>query len=167
MSKNIHRFGDWDKASKLAQNLHKEINDANRIALQKVGLKTEREVVKYIQSQPSDWPSLDENYLKRKERQGDSNLMLRKSGTYINSIRSSVIAPLSKVFVGVKKEAVSDDGEVLANIGKTLEYGSEKMNIPPRPHFGPVKKNMLKKIREEGLFTKYLNEALKRKYGLK
>lgn len=164
---SIKRFGDWDKARKMSDGLKDDISKANKVALMQVGLKTERLVVKYIQSQPKTWPPLDEKYLRRKERQGDSNLMLRKSGTYINSIRSSVEVPAQLVFVGVKKEAVSEEGEVLANIGATLEYGSEKMNVKARPHFGPVKKLMLRKIRDENLFTTYLNAELRRKYGIK
>ena len=42
-----------------------------------------------------------------------------------------------------------------------------RSQVKARPHFGPVKKMMIKKIREENLFTEYLNKALKRKYGLK
>lgn len=164
---NIRRFGDWKKAQNMSNNLKKDINHANTVALKQIGLKTERLVVKYIQSQPKTWPPLSEDYLRRKERQGDSNLMLRKSGTYINSIRSSVEEPKKLVFVGVKKEAVSDEGEVLANIGAVLEYGSEKINVKPRPHFEPVKKQMLRKIKTEKLFTNYLNNELRRKYGIK
>lgn len=167
MADNIRRFGDWDKARRMSKGLKNDIVDANKVALKQVGLKTERLVVKYIKSQPKTWPPLEEKYLRAKTRQGYSNLMLRKTGTYVNSIRSSVEDAGSLVFVGVKKEAQSDDGEVLANIGEVMEYGSEKRNIKPRPHFGPVKKLMTRKIKEEGLFTQYLNAQLKRKYGIK
>ena len=164
---NIRKFGDWSELRKLSKNLKSEITNANIIALKKVGLQTEREVVKYIQSQPSEWPELDKKYLKRKEKKGYSNKMLYKTGDYVGRITSYVFNPESGVFVGVKSKVVSKDDEPLVTIGHVLEYGSEKRNVKPRPHFGPVKKIMLKKIREEGLFTKYLNEALKRKYGLK
>lgn len=163
---NIKKFGDWEKARKLSNGLGDEISHANKVALMQVGLQTERMVVKYIQSQPKEWPSLDPKYLRYKERKGYSNLMLRKTGTYINSIRSYVEDANSLVFVGVKKEIQNEDGEVLANIGAVMEYGSEKRNVKARPHFGPIRTEMLRKIQEEKLFTKFLNESLRRKYGL-
>jgi len=163
----VTRFGDWDKARRLSKNLKNEIVEANKVALRQVGLKTERMVVKYIQSQPSIWHPLNETYLRRKERQGFSNLMLRKTGSYINKITSHVIDANSLVFVGLKSGTVSKEGEDLVTIGHVMEYGSEKRNVKARPHSGPVQKLMSRKIREEQLFTFYLNQQLKRRYGLK
>jgi hypothetical protein len=46
-----------------------------------------------------------------------------------------------------------------------MEFGSKKRNIPPRPFLSPAHKMMLKKIKEDRLFQRFLLEELKRKYG--
>lgn len=165
---NVRRIGDWNKARALSKGLKSEIIVANRIALQRIGLETEKWLVKYIKSQPNTWPPLDAEYLRRKTSGNPSysENMLTRTGSYINSITSNVIDPVSKVFVGVKKGVMSDDGEDLVKIGAVLEYGSEKMNVKPRPHFSAVQRYMRKRIVEKRLFTKHIQDVLRKKYGV-
>lgn len=164
----VRKTGNWNKARALSKNLKSEIEIANKIALQRIGLETEKWLVKYIKSQPSTWPPLSPEYLKQKTSGNPrySELMLIRSGTYINSITSTVIDPASKVFVGVKRGAQSEDGEDLIEIGAVMEFGSEKRNIKARPHFSPVNRYMRKRIVEKRLFTKHIGQVLNKKYGV-
>ncbi len=160
----IKRIGDWNKARQMTNNLNNDIELANTIVLKKIGLKTERLIIKWIASQPSSWPKLSEDYQEWKSKKGLSNLMLRKSSDMINRITSD--ANENRAFIGVKKNAINKEGEKLANIAAVMEFGSKKRNIPARPFLSPAHRLMLRKIREDRLFQKFLLEELKRKYIL-
>lgn len=184
MAKHFKKFGNWDLAGLLTNNLKKDIQDSNKKALKQLGLRTERLIVKWIQRQPSSWPALNEKYLDQKVRQGYSGLMLRRTGSLINAITS--YASDNEVFVGVKrgkkhpggkgrgrdskgrftKKESGGGGEDIANIAAIMEYGSQKRNIPPRPYLLPAYKQIRREIVETKYFSKFLLEYLKKKYSI-
>ena len=160
------KVGDWSGARRLTREMKGVISDSNTRTLMQIGLITERKVIKFIQSQPGIWPALNEKYKARKIAMGESNLMLRRSGQYINNISSWVDAPVPQVFIGVKKTVTDDEGNELANIGAIMEFGSKKAGIPARPHFNPVHRVMRIKIQKDNMFGQEAMKQLKRKYRL-
>lgn len=166
MANNFKKVGNWGKATRLTNSLKGDISHATGIALRRIGLETERKVVKYIQRQPSTWPALSDEYKERKAAQGYSNLMLRRTGDYINRITSSVAPDKMSVFVGVRKGVRSKDGSKLWQIGAVLEYGRKGDTKKARPHFRPVNKLMRKKIVSKDLFGKAVWDYIKMKHSL-
>lgn len=163
---SFRRVGNWSAARRLSTELKYDINHAAGIAMRRVGLETERKVVKYIQKQPSTWPPLTEKYKERKQKQGYSTLMLRRTGDYITRITSTVAPDKMSVFVGVRKGVKSKEGDDMVQIGAVLEYGRKGDKRLARPHFKPVNRVMSKKIAEQDLFGKAVYEYIKRKHGI-
>lgn len=160
----VKRVGDWTKAGLLIRNLKPDIKKANTLALMQVGLKAESLMVKFIQRQPGTWPSLNEQYLERKTAEGKSNQMLIATSSMISAITSSVKYP--NVFVGVKRNKVSKDGENIANIAAVMAFGTRDETIPARDFLTPPMKQVLRAINQERLFARILMQLLKRKYGI-
>lgn len=164
MAKNIKKVGRWDLAGMVTKNLKHDIKDSNLIVNRKMGSLLERYVIKWIKRQPGLWAPLNEKYKKRKEKQGYSNLTLRRTGTLINNITS--VANVDMFFCGVKREVKYNDGESVANIALIMEVGSAKRNIPPRPYLTPAMRWMGMKIRTEKLYEVMLMDYIRKKYGI-
>lgn len=161
---NFEKFGDWDLAGLFTGNLAKDIEASNKLALRQLGLRTERLVVKWIQRQPGSWPALNEKYLEQKRKQGYSTLMLRRTGSLINSINS--YADNKEVAIGVKRDTRNSEGGDLVSIAAIMEYGSQAQNIPPRPYFSPAFKQIRREIIETKYFSAFLLQYLKKKYRI-
>lgn len=161
---SVKKYGDWDLARLMTSSLKSDIDAATKVALKRIGLETERKVVKYIKRQPKTWPPLSPAYRTYKSSQGYSTNMLRKTGDYINSINSQLSDNNRTVFIGAKKASISKQGESYALIAAVLEFGSRKRNIPARPHFSPVNRVMKKKIVSEQTFARHVYHHLQRKY---
>jgi len=166
MSQNFRKVGNWGKATRLANEVGADIKHATGVVMKRVGLEAERKVVKYIQKQPSTWPKLSEEYKQRKISQGYSQLMLRRTGDYINRITSTVSADSSSVFVGVRKGVKNKEGDDLVQIGAVLEYGRKGDARIARPHFRPVNRLMRKKIVEQDMFGMGVYNYIRTKYSV-
>ena len=167
MANNFKKVGNWGGANRLTKEIGGDISHAVGIALMRVGLETERKVVKYIQRQPMTWEPLSDEYKARKAAQGYSNLMLRRTGDYINRITSTVAPDKMSVFVGVRKGvAKKGSDQEMWQIGAILEYGTKDKTTPARPHFRPVNNLMRKKIVSKDLFGKAVWDYIKTKHSL-
>ncbi len=154
----------FDRAYKMIHGLDKEIEKASIIAMKRIALRAEREVIKLIQSQPSWWPELSEEYKEWKAKHGYSTQMLRRSSDMINRITTY---NFGKVFlVGVAKHITNSEGQKIANIAATMEYGSLSRNIPPRPFLLPSKAKVIQEVRRTGEFGNFVLNYIKKKNGL-
>ena len=162
---SVRKIGDWNLVNFATRNLSDDMQAASKIALRRIGSETEKRVVKRIVSQPSEWQPLKGQYLQRKEKEGYSNKILIQTGAMLQSITTDMQYP--RVFTGVKRGARNKEGGDLVNIAAVHEFGSQKRNIPARPMFGPIYREMIKKIQEEGYFIEELYKIMRRKYGIK
>lgn len=166
MASNFKKVGNWGAARRLTGSLDKDIKHASSVVMRRIGLEAERKIVKYIQKQPGTWPPLSEEYKQRKVKEGYSQLMLRRTGDYINRITSIFNPAKLSAFVGVRKGVMSKDGEKLWQIGAILEFGRKGDNRTARPHFRPVQKLMNRKIAQERMFEKGVMKYIKSKHSL-
>ena len=136
MKTGVHHIGDWQLAKSIFSTLKKDLQQIQKVALMQIGLEAEKLAKKHITSQDLGWTPLREKYKSYKIKKGKSEKILVRTSSYLQSITSWVNPPWA--YAGVKKTAKSKEGKLLADIAKTLEYGSVKMNIPPRPLWSVV-----------------------------
>lgn len=164
---NFKKVGNWGGARKLSTNLKNDIKYAAGIALKRIGLETEKRVVKYIKSQPAEWPPLDEKYKERKIKQGHSDFTLIRTGDYIDRITSIVQPDKMGVFIGVRKGVTMKGSDTeMWQIGAILEYGRKGDKKKARPHFRPMNKEMAKEIKEKDLLGMAVYEHIRRKNNI-
>lgn len=132
----VTRIGDWDRVEGLIGNIGREMIEARDISLKRWGLKAEQIAVRHISKQDLAWKELKPATLAEKIRKGFSENILVRTSTYFQSITSWAIG--NSVYAGIHQKAVSKDGEVLADIAATHEYGSRSGNIPARPLWKPT-----------------------------
>ncbi len=135
---SIKKTGDWTKVGFVIANLAVEMNKARQICLKRWALKAEGLALGHMSKQDLGWVSLNPKTLAAKIRKGHSENILIATSSYFQSITSWVDESQGIAYAGVKKQAKSSDGEVLADIAKTHEYGSDAANIPARPLWQPV-----------------------------
>lgn len=138
--------GDWEKVKDLIYKLPELLASKREELLPIIGLYAESQAVQMIDAQPSTWEKLNERYLKRKMQKGLSEKIYVATGSYKQAITSFVIDDTA--YAGVRKTAKNSDGEPIADIVMTLEYGSEKRKIPARPLWLPVRAKTIQKIQE-------------------
>ena len=160
----MEKFGNWDKIGNIINNLDKDINASNEIALKKISLQAEKRAVDHMSKQDLGWKPLSEDYKKRKAKKQLSEKILIASSTYFQSITSW--SDKKKAVAGVRKNVKNKDGVVIADLAKIHEYGSKSKNIPARPLWQPVFREMRKWIRTSKIFTKTFLERQKKKYGV-
>jgi phage gpG-like protein len=161
----VELFGDWDKARQLlAHHPGMRLRQAIHGATIKAAILLVREIQRGIRSQaPGGKPfaQLAESTVKRK---GSSKALI-DTGFLINSITHRILR--DRAFVGLLKTTISDDGELMANIGAVMEYGATipmpngtTVIIPPRPFLHPV----MVQYRDEilALYREALQTALHR-----
>ena len=100
------------------------------------GLKAERIAKLHISKQDLNWRALKPKYKASKIMAKLSQNILVATSSYFGSITSYVEDETA--YAGVKKEAKNKEGDVLADIAKVHEYGSETMQIPARPLWKPT-----------------------------
>lgn len=186
---SLEKIGDWVKVRKLTRNLKADLSEVNKKSLAKVGLFAERQAVMALQRQELDWQPLSEKYLEAKKKRGESEKILIATSTYIQSITSQVGGqmlrdangkfmgkaaqkmsgtklPENVVFAGVLKDVKDENGEEIANIAATLEYGSEKRNIPARPLWKVVYRRTGQWLAFTNLFAEEAYKFIVKKYGI-
>lgn len=137
----VRKTGDWTKAKRIARKLQKRMDNAASKTVARMALEAERMAVKLLADQPSDWDPLSEKYKKQKEKRGQSEKILIATSTYFQSITSFNVSSFI-AFAGVKRSAKGEDGQIVADIAAIHEYGSKKRNIPARPLWTKVYKEM-------------------------
>ena len=148
---SIRRIGDWDKVYTLVKGLDKEMRAAAMRCLQRWCLKSEALAKLHVSNQDLGWVPLSPRYLAEKVRENWSDQIYVRTSDYFQSITSwvdggSFIKQDMVGYAGVKKEARNREGLVIADIAKTLEYGSQLRNIPERPLWRPVYQETVKWI---------------------
>jgi hypothetical protein len=152
----VSKIGDWKKVAALIKQMQAKFNVAEKQVLQKIGIKSEELAVSRIDEQPSEWETLSEDYVAQKIKKGLSENTYIATGSYRLSITSFVVGRVA--YAGLKKVARNKEGKELADIAKTLEYGSVKRNIPPRPLWQPTKQKVIKWLKD----TNFVEEEFKR-----
>lgn len=160
----MEKFGQWDLARALTNNLGRDMMDTANLGFAEVGLMAEKMAKKWIRSQPGTWAELSPEYAKRKQKKGLSNKTLIATSSMIQSISSW--SNKKGAYAGLKRTVSRPDGADPILIGKIMEFGSVVQNIPPRATWGPVHKQMKRKIVREKLFTKFFMKKI-RKRGIK
>lgn len=135
---SFSRIGDWEKVGRLISNLKEEMENAQVISLKRWSLKAEAIAKKHISSQDLGWKPLKAATIEVKVKKGHSENILVQTSTYFQSITSWVDVSEKVAYAGVKKTAKSKDGDNLADIAATHEFGSKTGNIPERPLWRPT-----------------------------
>lgn len=194
MFSGIEKLGDWAKMRKLSRDLKTDLKKVNHKTLMKVGLFAEAQAVKAIESQELPWHPLSEKYLKKKIAAGESEKTLVATSTYLASITSTPgvgmmvrdaqgkftgratvpsansggsSVPANTVFVGVLKGVKDENGEEVANIAATLEYGSEKRNIQARPLWSVVYRRTEQYVVFTNIFAEEAYKFIIKRHGIK
>ena len=160
---HFQKFGDWQKVRILVANLPKEADRINHQSLMQVGLKAERLAVKHMANQDLGWKPLNKEYLAKKIAKGGSEKTLIDTSTYFQSITSGVDGRVA--MAGVFRKARHPDGRVVADIARDHEFGVKKKNLPARPLWGPVFREVSGWIKKEKFFARRLHDELMKKYG--
>lgn len=190
----INKFGNWDGIKRGILGMHKEMERINMRSIKRVALKAERAAVLHMRNQDLGWAPLNDAYLawkttnvtakqaaseatkkdkngqnrgRRKQARGRySNKTLIRTSTYMQSITSWAFG--NTAYTGVKKTAVhKEPGQkdvILADIAMVHEYGSIARNIPARPLWGPVDKEIKAWVAETNYFAKEVYEGLSEKF---
>lgn len=132
----VTKIGDWEKVALLIANLAREMELARDLALKRWGLKAEGLAKGHMSKQDLGWQALKPETIAKKIRAGHSENTLIATSDYFQAITSWHMD--SSVYAGVKKSARDSEGNDIADIAATHEYGSDSGNIPERPLWQPV-----------------------------
>lgn len=102
-----------------------------------------------------DWPPLSIGYYKYKEKHDLSLKMWEATGYLKEHIK--IINKNSYLVVGFGNDTYPDSAVKLLLVAKVLEYGSDKVNVPPRPLFKPVYRYIGRHVRR--YWEKYVEEV--------
>jgi len=139
--------GDWKAVEALIKVLKNEAEIASNQALAQAGLKAEAIAKTHISKQDLNWTPLKASTVAAKVKKGQSENILVATSTYFQSITSWHTK--GKAYVGIKKQVVEEDGSLVADIARTLEYGSVTRNIPERPLWQPTMAEVIKWMKEK------------------
>jgi len=159
----FRRAGDWDRAANLIGNVGAEMLIARNKFLKQWGLKAERIAVTHMSKQDLNWVALAASTLAEKIRKGFSENILIRTSTYFQSITSWHIG--NTVYAGVRKEVKDDDGNIVADIAATHEYGSRSGKIPARPLWQPTFKETQDWAANNSPEKMFLN-TIRQRYGI-
>ena len=154
--------GDWKKVESVIRNFDKIVYEPLVKATAKNAQMVEATLVQHIQNQALNWKPLSAAYEKYKKNKGLSNQIYIATSTLMNSITHAIRDGGLTAFIGVLRTARGPSGESEVMIGKVMEYGSAKRNIPARPLFRPTFKEMKPKIINN--YKKALRAALKKAF---
>lgn len=164
MSGSIRRVGDWDRVQGLIGRLVPEIIEARNTSLKRFGLKAEKIATQHMKNQDLGWKALNAAYLSQKIREGYSENILIRTSSYFQAITSWVDQAV--VYIGVKKDVLDKDGNVLADIAAVHEYGSKSGGIPARPLWQPTFKETIEWHKRENDPVKIFLKNIKARYGV-
>lgn len=159
---SVQKFGKWDLVGLITDNLEKDMDRAAKLSVRRFGLHAERLAHLHLQNQDLGWDALSPKYLARKVKQGFSELTLQRSTSMKQAITSWVEG--YKAYAGVKRDATDKEGNSIASIAKTHEYGSLAQSIPPRPLWQPTFVEAAKWHVENNTPVKHFLEIIEKKY---
>lgn len=156
---SFQRYGDWDVTLSMAQHLHDDVTDANKVVLKNIALMAESIAVKHIRNQDLRWAPLSPRYAAWKKKNRRSYKIYISTSDFMQSVTSQVNSFGTQSVAGVFKKSRNRDGQVIADIGKMLEWGSIKKGIPARPLWRPTYEEVRRYLMANPEFA---NEVLKR-----
>lgn len=163
---NAKKIGNWSGVKNLTKTLGSDIDKACNQSAMQFGLIAEGIAKEHISKQDLGWEPLNEDYKEWKENKGRSNNILVSTSSYFQSITSW--AENKTGYAGVNKKAKDENGEVIADIAKTHEYGTsnagknKNVTIPARPLWQPTLKEAFERWNE----TSTPIVLLRKKYNL-
>lgn len=107
-----------------------------------------QELVDRIMDRSFNFTKLSKDYKKDKDADPTTagNPILVATGQYIESIQVRPTAAGYAVGVGDTLHTHGNsEPQMMMDIAKTLEYGSPERNIPPRPHWRPMERALMKR----------------------
>lgn len=161
----VQKFGDWDLVTNLAKNMSADTLRANKISLAQIAARAEASAVKHIRDQDLKWAPLDPKYMERKKKKGFSTKTMIRTSSYMQAVTSKVNDQGTQSFAGVTRKAKNKEGEQIADIAKTMEYGSVVQGIPARPLWKPVFSEMKKYLAQSKLFAAQTLKIFKGRTG--
>jgi len=154
---NVHIPSDINKKLEFIKNLPQHIENYRNEKLLEIAEEIQKRLTDKIEEGDSDWQALSEPYKAYKKRNKLDPRMWRATGQMQKSIkiipqvRKGLLLGYTIGIPGRKKykakKGSTIKGPNMSYIARTLEYGSPTRNIPPRPLFGTVEREMLKDIR--------------------
>lgn len=149
----MKKIGNWRGVNDIISTLASDLDDSCKKSAMQFGLIAEGIAKEHISNQDLPWPPLSEDYVEQKKKKGLSENILVATSTYFQSItswaESTGIGHTG--YAGVKKKVVNEDGEEVADIAKTHEYGTsiagrnKNVTIPARPLWQPTIKEAFTK----------------------
>lgn len=139
---SVKKVGNWKKAKALLSNpkAAKLKRDLYKATVQSA-LQLERDIKKGIQSQAPGGKPFKPLAPSTVMAKGSSKALI-DTGFLINAITTRIQG--EKAFVGLLRGTTNKDGEPIANIGASMEYGATVQSsdgrvfmIPARPFLGP------------------------------
>lgn len=141
----MKKVGNWKGVNNVISTLANDLDDSCRKSAMQFGLIAEGIAKEHISKQDLPWPALSEDYVEDKKDAGLSENILVSTSTYFQSITSWAEKQKGYIgFAGVKKRVLNKDGEEVADIAKTHEYGTsiagrnKNVTIPARPLWQPT-----------------------------
>lgn len=152
----INKFGAWNLVASQLRHKANEVEKAIDKGFGKIALAGEAIVLSHIQNQDLPWEPLAESYRAKKRQQGYSDNIYVRTGSYFKEVKGW--HDDKKVYVGIPENTLNYEGNALDVIAQTLEYGSHKLNIPPRPLMEPSMEETKKKTND--IMKQVLKEVL-------
>lgn len=157
-------IGDFDEFKRFGNEILKSMEKAREIALKRAGLKGEAIAKLHISNQDLNWVLLEPKTIATKIRKGYSENILVATSSYFQSITSW--ADKERCYVGVKKTAKDAEGNVIADIARTHEFGSKAAGIPERPLWRPTYAETLQWWQKEENSPAYIfKQIITKKYS--
>lgn len=161
----LKKFGDWGVVTNMAKNMSSDIKHSNKIALAQIALRAEAMAVKHLRDQDLKWKPLSKKYIESKRKKGLSDKTLIATSSYMQAITSDVNQAGTASSAGVFRKSKGKNGENIADIAKTMEYGSIVRNIPARPLWKPVYSEMKKWLIKMKFFASAAVEEIGKRTG--
>lgn len=161
----FQKFGDWDIVMNICRNMPADIKASNHQTLLVMAAKAEGLAKKHINAQDLNWQALDSDYLAWKIQNGYSSKTLFQKGDYYNAITHFMSNKANVSHAGVTKQARNSEGIPIYLYGKVMEFGSIARNIPARPLWGPVLKEVHDFASDNQIFSKAVLKAFTKRGG--
>ena len=146
---HIEGFGE---VALVLRAMSRQAQEAKKRILIRVGLQGQKIAIEKLSGRRNNeiQPALSAKYKAQKERKGFSNLTLVRTNTYRQAI---TFQPLKdKVFIGVLRTSLDANGKPVVNLAQLHEFGSVRRNIPPRPLWRPLQKELQQWIKDKRVF---------------
>lgn len=142
--------------------MSRQAQEAKKRILIRVGLQGQKIAIEKLSGRRNNdlQPALTAKYKAQKEKKGFSNLTLVRTNTYRQAITFQTFK--EKVFIGVLRTSLDSNGKPVVNLAQLHEFGSVRRNIPPRPLWRPLQRELQQWIKDKRVFE----EEMTRVFGV-